>query len=64
MGFFKDDKGGTTPSDKGTSAQTWVPAGSYPTMPGIGASKIGIETSAPADAHTQGRDVAGSMKQG
>lgn len=64
MAFFKDDKGGTKPSDKGTSAKTWDPAGSYPVMPGIGASKINIETSAPSDPHTQGRDVAGSMKQG
>lgn len=61
-GLFKDDKGATKATDKGTSAQTWVPVGSDPEMPSIRSSKIGIETSAPADAYTLGRGVPGALK--
>lgn len=47
------------PQEHGTSAaqNTAVGSGSRPTP-----SKIKIPTSAPENAHTQGRDVPGSLK--
>ena len=47
------------PQEHGTSApqNTSVGSGSRPTS-----SKFKIATSAPEDAHTQGRDVPGSLK--
>lgn len=58
-GLFKSDPGGVRPSNKGTSMpqNTSVGSGSRP-----GPSKINIPTSAPADPHTLGRDVPGSLK--
>lgn len=59
MSLFKDDKGSVKPTDKGTSAKTWDAVGSGA---GVTSSKIGIETSAPSDAYTQGRGVPGALK--
>lgn len=49
----------TMKAPKGSSAQTHVPVGSG-SRPGK--SKINIETSAPSNSKTLGRDVAGSLK--
>lgn len=57
--MLKDNKGGVKPMDVGTSAKTFVNVGSG-SRPGT--SKIGIETSAPNNPHTLGRDPGGALK--
>jgi hypothetical protein len=55
---FKDDKGGVRPPAQTSKPQnTAVGGGSRPTT-----SKIGIETSASASPHTQGRYSGGYLK--
>ena len=58
-GLFHSVPKGVQPSMKGGSApqNTSVGSGSRPTK-----SKYAIESSAPMDAHTMGRDVKGSLK--
>lgn len=60
MGKFKNDVGGVRPPSTGGSMpqNTSVGSGSRPEAQ----SKIGIPTSAPANPHTLGRDVPGSLK--
>lgn len=56
--MFKNDRGGVkAPSQSSKPQSTAVGSGARPN-----ASKIAIDTSAPADAHTMGRSTSGYLK--
>jgi len=59
MSILKGEKGGTKPSEVGTSAKVYneCGSGSRPTP-----SKYTIESSAPADPHLIRGDVKGALK--
>lgn len=58
MGMFKGDVGGVRPPKQTSMPQnTAVGSGSRPTM-----SKVMIETTAPANPHSLGREPPGALK--